>query len=400
MKKITIIIIAILLVTACNSKDRSSTDDYVKTININLAEHTLEFSSIFKDVKYILLDIPNDSFLIGDIDKMKVQNEELFLLSSRSIVSYNIHDGSAILSLKRQGNAPDEYTSISDMWIDDSIDILDPNEKRIKIYDRKGNFLFDMKIPTSAYSFFKIDHSNYFLYNSNMLTDENHHRLIHFNTESQKVENKYFPIDENMATYFFVMEFSIFNTFNNAITFFSNPDHVVHTVSTDKQPIAKYKLDFGKHTAPEAFFENKFENIADFSDEAYKREYIYFVNNFAENSRYIALSFIGGTPRGIYLTIYDKQNDQNQTGCFTIDDIKFPKNKFRIDSNYCFTVDEDNCYFLIQPDIFIETINHYKKELGELAFNDFLNTNKDIKTILNSTGFNEHSNPILVICKF
>lgn len=397
MKNILFILITILLATACSIS--SEKEDAVISIKVETANHTLKLSSFFKKISYIPLDAPNDSFLIGNINKIKVVNDEVFILTSRKLLSYDANDGNGNFYLRKNGKAPDEYISISDIWVDEFVEILDTNAKRIKRYDRKGNFLCDILIPSNAFSFHKLDSVNYILYNNNMLTDNNQHKLTFFNSATQNIEKKHFPIDKNIANYFFVRETSNFSSYSGVISFFSNPEHIIYT-NRNQELEAKYKLDFGKHTIPKTFFDTEFSDIAEFSKEAYKRGYIYFVNNLCENAQYIIFSFMAGEDRKSHLSIFNKSNLKDQTGTHILDDITFPGGKYKLIPNYCFTADAENFYFVIQPDVFIEMTNQCKSEWGDVVYQDFLNNNDNIRRIIDSPDFNEQSNPILVVCEF
>lgn len=141
-------------------------------------------------------------------------------------------------------------------------------------------------------------------------------------------------------------------------------------------------LDFGKHAVPEEFYKHKFSDIMEFSIEANKREYIYFVNNFSLNKEHILLSFF--LDKKCFWSIHAIPNDVNHTGNILEDDIN-SLSQINVDNlNTLFAMDEDALYFLISPEPFIEMCKD----------------NNEFSKMLINHNITEESNPLLVKCTF
>ena len=126
----------------------------------------------------------------------------------------------------------------------------------------------------------------------------------------------------------------------------------------------------------------KFSDIMEFSKEANKQEYVYFINNFSTDKEHILLSFL--LDKEYFWSLYNEIQKTTHTGSILKDDIN-NLSHFQIDNlNTLFAIDHEYLYFLMSAEQFIEISKNNKTFCKYIKDNDI----------------NEEHNPILVKCKF
>ncbi|MBE6300401.1 MAG: 6-bladed beta-propeller [Parabacteroides distasonis] len=132
-----------------------------KKTNVNVLHHDVPCVSLQSDIK--LSQLMSDSFLItpletidksilGRINKIKKYKGEFYILSNDQWIFHFDEKGKYVSSLRKRGNAPDEYTYINDfdiydidginqIWIADNQSIKIYNVDDL-IYQREINFPF------------------------------------------------------------------------------------------------------------------------------------------------------------------------------------------------------------------------------------------------------------------
>lgn len=395
------ILFFLLFLAACH-QPKTPIDEAVETISVDMEKAGLVDLSIpFQEITYTLLS-DADSFLVGEVDRMKIAGNKLYLITSNRLLSFDAGNGTPWISLQRSGNAPGAYISLDDMWIDtlrQEIELLDRNGKKIQTYNPQGVLLKERKIPFQSFAFCKYKEDDYLFYNNHVKSDVTTSRLVHYNVDKNTIKATFFPIDKHLANYFFVVEANNFNVTSTGCSFFSCPSNTLYQMSQDGQPTPRYHIDFGKNQAPKDFFEKDYADIADFATQAEKKDYIYFINNLAENNTHIIFSFRRGKEN--YWAIYHKEKAKLVTGQEISDGIHLPDIPLKIEyGNTAFALTDQAFYFLMQPSQWMELLEQHKQQLGEEKFNAFLSGHSQIQKIYHSKNFGEQSNPILVTCTF
>jgi hypothetical protein len=173
---------------------------------------------------------------------------------------------------------------------ENTIELLDMNGQKVLKYGFDAHFIKEFTTHFPSLAFHKISASDYFFYNSNRISDSTGHKLIQYNAETHKITATYFPINKHMATYFFILDANNFGTTSNLSFHYSSSD-TIYGFTDDYTPYPKYVLDFGRHHTPSSFYDEHYDDIADFSTKAAQRSYIYATGNFGENDYMAILSF-------------------------------------------------------------------------------------------------------------
>jgi hypothetical protein len=355
------------------------------------ANHTnvLNLSDFFTDISYIPL---SDSFLIGEIERAKIYDDKLFLLTNKSVLIFDINSGKSLSSIKHFGKGPGEYISLYDMLYDTNdktVELLDMNNQKVLKYGLDNQFISEFKTSFSSFSFRKTDPFTYLFYNNNMTSNITSHKLIQYNAKTSKIIADYFPIDKHLASYFFVLDVNNFGSATNP-SFHFCPSDTIYGFTDNDELYPKYVLDFGKYHTPQSFYRKNYSDIFDFSVKAVRESYIYTYTNFCENDHIAAFYF--RNDQKLYWTFYDKNTHTVWTIDKWLDDYHFSTSVDIDYRNVQFILDTDYLYFFFLPDQLIGLMekenNFQKKDQNELS------------NIYNSSDFSEESNPILVKCRF
>jgi hypothetical protein len=389
MKHIIIGILGNLVFLNCSH----SIQKEVETASITIdADHpkTLKLSDFFTDISYVLL---SDSFLVSTIERTKIFDDKLFLLTNRSVLIFDMNSGKALLNVRHAGNGQGEYISLYDMLYDkneNTIELLDMNEQKVLKYGMDGRFISEFKTSFYSFSFYKINRSTYLFYNNNMISDITHHKLIRYDAQSSKISASYFPVNNHLASYFFVVDTNNFGSATN-LSFHFCPSDTVYGFTDDYEPYARYVLNFGKHQTPSSFYKENYGDILDFSLKAGRNSYIYTCSNFCENDHVAAISFRYNDDN--YWTLYEKKEQKTCAFDRWIDDYHSDTPIKITYGNGPFAMDETYLYFFLQADQLIDLMEKEKRNLR--------NNHPDIlDEIYHSADFSEESNPIIVKCKF
>lgn len=385
MKYLNLFILSCFLFS-CSSQDVQS-ELKIQSIKADVDNaETLFFSNYFEEVSYVPLET-SDTFLLGLVTRMIINDNDLYLQSGKSIFKFSLETGKGILNLSKLGNGPKEYKSLFDFSIDkknENIEILDNNGKKIFTYSSEGDFLTSKEIPFMPFSFMKLNDDTYLFYNSNLSSDFSSSKIVTYNPVSQIKGDEYFTIDKNMANYFFLGDEKVFNTTSKNVYCHISPLDTIYVYKGKKGFVPTYYLDFVNHAAPTTFYDRKYRDIMEFSEAAQKNQYIYSLSNYSVNDKEDVL-FSYRLGKTFYWTF--------KLGVGTVITINSFKDDFNSSPsipltyhNSSYYLSNDFLYFLISAEQFLEICN-------------VDSTSNEIKELIKSQNISEQSNPIIVKCK-
>jgi hypothetical protein len=154
MKKYLYLICLSVLVS-CGTKNTVVQDGKaLYTIDVDKLKHqnTIYASSIFKSVRTIILEDTDDA-LIGDISRIKVSNNYIFVLDAWIAKKLFVFDknGKYLRQIGSKGQGPGEYLTIMDFCIDAEkreVYILDYFPKKVHKYNLDtGEYISSINLP-------------------------------------------------------------------------------------------------------------------------------------------------------------------------------------------------------------------------------------------------------------
>lgn len=386
MKKYLLVSFLSLLFVSCTSDSSRNNDLQISSIKANLEKaQALQASDYFEDVSYIPLET-SDDFLLSYIGKMSIIGNNIYLMSNKSVYTFNLNTGKGALRLSKLGSGANEYKSLFDFIVDDStgnIEILDNNAKKVIAYSPEGNYLYSLDLPFMPFSFFKHSADTYSFYNSNLESDYSSFKIVNYNVKNQAKNDEYFPIDKNMAEYFFLGDEKIFYKSSTGLYVHISPTDTIYEYRKNGEFVPSIHLDFLNHSAPASFYEKKFRDIMEFSEAATHNGYIYALSNFAVNKKDVIFSY--RWEKSFYWTLRLGTNTERTVKEWK-DDFHFTKPTALNYHNSAYWLDDDYFYFLITGEQFLGL---HAKDIKKEWFSE----------LVKNTEITEQSNPILVKCK-
>ena len=239
-------LLVILLQSCINSEEQDSPPIFnnasfqVIRIDTDLETDTVKHSDFARDFEYIELEA-NENSLIGEIDKMKVDDKYIYILDKDITKSLLVFDrtGNFVTKVGRQGKGPGEYNTINDFAIaaNNRIVISDWSNKSLLFFE---NFKFknEQKVEERLESV-TFDGSHYY-FKIFLMDQISTHELMVTN-KNLAILSKHFPVPEGTEPVY-VMPYN-FRHYGDSITFFRFFRNKVYRLK-DGKIFPKYYFDF------------------------------------------------------------------------------------------------------------------------------------------------------------
>jgi len=203
-KKLYYILLIILF--SCskqNNQQELSLNGEYYTIDLDAnKESSLPLSSLFKNVRTIILETNEDSF-IGEVNNLQVFDGYIYIFDSDKAKNLFVFDleGKFIRKIGRLGNGPGEYTKITDFTLDtdNRIIYLRNQDNRVHKYNLDGTYIHTITIQAPNSHAFFIQYYNGKLY-SNYLgwqQSQDDYMLLQIDPADGKILFSSLPLEHN-----------------------------------------------------------------------------------------------------------------------------------------------------------------------------------------------------------
>ena len=140
--------ISLVLLLICSSCIDTKVDSIF--INLEHAESSINYSSIFERVEYINLDAGEECLLSG-IKKIYFDSDTLIFQDSKNegVFVFNLKDHKLVSHINRIGQGPEEYHKDNAIAVDSTsnlIHIYDMMNFKVNVYTYKGEYAYSYKI--------------------------------------------------------------------------------------------------------------------------------------------------------------------------------------------------------------------------------------------------------------
>ncbi|MCU4177829.1 6-bladed beta-propeller [Carboxylicivirga sp. N1Y90] len=345
MRNLAIIYI-LLIFTNCkmHKNEQVIIDVYSNEIKSKLS------TEIAREFEYISLETNNNS-IIGQVDKVHVNDSNLFILDRRNAKALFVFDlsGNYKHKLNSHGKGPGEFLNPQDFSIDkDSGDIflLDFGNKILK-YNSKGEFEREIRLGKSMRQVTNIlIYENKIFAYANRLSEEYKYTLCSYSMEGTLLES-FYPYEEvsegifNMASPLYVK--------NDSLHFFNIYDREIQ-VLTENGFKTKQIFDFGVNFLPSGMLGYLAGNIDGATD------YAIFGKECVEGANYSYLTIID---KNVFKhCIYSKKDNRS----YLINKIVNDSDFFRYPEYY----HEGYFYSVIEPQWVINNKEKYNGMIEKL----------------------------------
>lgn len=174
----------------------------VVTISDDFKSYTLDselpaerFADLIESVEVMRLEETSNS-LLSYIHEIHKTTDQLLLTSGKEsdLFVFDLN-GDFVRKINRQGDGPEEYSDITDLWLEnDTIAIYSRNQRKVMKYDLKGDFIMVDKLPNQAGHIYSYRNGYAMEMNYYPINDTSYYRFVVLNRQLEPV-NKYFEIE-------------------------------------------------------------------------------------------------------------------------------------------------------------------------------------------------------------
>jgi hypothetical protein len=365
MKKIIIILSLFCLFSKCtcssdNGKQGSvSTDGNVLTLKFDFDKDPVNIHSTGLISKVELLNLDCEEAIFGQIDKIIKYKNRIYLLDKQQTYSVFIYDtvGKFVNVIEDQGQGPNEYIHLSDIFInqeDETLNLISSNSKILK-YDLDGNFLTMVRIPQRFSQISKIKNGYVGCMSNRIDNIDKQQYNVWTLSNTMELKEGFLEIDPTWNSK--SINRRVFSNYENKIYYTTPLDFNVYCLEDNVFSVV-CTFDFGKYTWPEGYKEfDKYEKLI---DEVGMGHYFYIssIDNFQETKNHLIANVLHkGQTR---LCIYNKQ-----TGKTYIAEPDTYRDELLIPFGRLINADENAIYTLV------DASNIKRIHDGKDAYNDF-----------------------------
>jgi hypothetical protein len=315
MKKIQIQIISVLLIVLWSCTSTTNNNKTIEEFRIDISK-VKKLDKFYPTISaYEFITLQEDSLIkLGEINKIIFYNDNIYISDARKAKGVFIYnkEGALLSTINRLGHGIGEYTNIGDFDIDKStnnIYILDPQLRKILIYDKKGIFLRDIKLDFIAKSFIITD--KYLVFDKFNMMERDKNEVINNNLlicdRKGKILNGFLPIDKDLSSYSMGALNGLKENINGTISYLPPlSSHIYNYDISQGKMVNQLQIDFGNEWPSKSFFKGK-QHPSRIVKLMKEKNLINFLN-YSENDNFICLEFLHGTNKIIG---YISKNDHS-----------------------------------------------------------------------------------------
>ena len=274
---------------------------------------SIKVDNLFKNIKYVRLETKNESLLDDNIDKIESKNGIIYIKDNKSSGPEEFlfdEKGKYLRYIDRCGQGPEEYINGVNIAINDkgNVSFADRSGERIVTYTSEGNFISRINLSGIDLKDLTYLNDTILVLRSDMFQAGYKYHILNLSTG--KVVKSLYQKEYRPYHMWFTESLTARHGRVIAAGYQSN-DIVEITLDT---AMVKYTLNIGNKMPPSGFWEKQP------SYDVTKREeksngYIGHIPFFAENERYMFISFMGslGQENLQSLALVDKQTGKSRT---------------------------------------------------------------------------------------
>ncbi|MDR2120652.1 MAG: 6-bladed beta-propeller [Tannerella sp.] len=307
MGKILYIILALIMVVACNQRNSRMQESVTVKIDLGATpnrESATDFQKHFSIDKLIPLET-SDSSLLGVISQVIVSGENIFILDmlQNSIFRFNI-DGNFTGKISHQGQGPHEYIKARSIAVvNDELYVSDLT--RILQYNLDGKHLKTFSMEDQKTYQLIVNKSGDMIVAGSYIDEY----MLNVYDSSWNKTASYFPRDEQLA------DMTLTRTTYNSLGFYNDGifitnyfDPTVYYIKNNEvKPLVKF--DFGINNIPNDFFacppEEKLDKFT-----AYRGKSVMGISGVTVSDDWIIFYLEEGPASGSSIMFYDRKQNE------------------------------------------------------------------------------------------
>jgi hypothetical protein len=302
----------------------------------------------FKNIKSIDIDPDNvkviplettEQSLLYSINKIQFWKNKIIVFTHYKLCVFD-DNGKFLFNVSRKGEGPEEYSALSNFFIqDEHINLFDSDTRRLLSFDENGKFISSTAMnPDENRHFpavlYPTDNDSYYIAKNRFEGDQ-------AQTPTLSVWTKEYKLVREINGRYLTTGLSVpdlFSCYKDNILYWELLNDTIFSIHDYKQIIPKYYVDFQEKSIPA--YEKTGKDLYELIQYTNRPEVI---DRFAarigyvrEDEQYIRLIF--WFQKRLHYVKYDKNNQLASTYCFT-------GNKLNADLNYFMDIRNDNLIF-------------------------------------------------------
>jgi hypothetical protein len=237
-------IVTIILLYSCS---QSLDNKQIQKIRFDPSESTDGYLEKEMEDFYFVPLGTNREFLITQIDKIFLTNNEIIVTDLGHSIFVFDRKGNCKYKVQAKGKGPGEYSGMSDALFDEKkkqLEVLDNSDKKILYYSLTGEFLYEKQIP----DYYKLAGNRFYKNKGIYYFDrvqgkrEDGMRIASYDEKRMNFILSFLPIPKQMVNFRYVYHHAI-DTYKNTVYYLPDMDDKIYKFSSDSiTPV--YELDY------------------------------------------------------------------------------------------------------------------------------------------------------------
>jgi hypothetical protein len=326
-KFLKITLVLSLLLSGCINPGKPEHTDFSsiekdknhKNVSFDLTEEPVNISDIgmIRDMDIINLDCDE---VFSNIDKIIRYMNRIYIMDNSQTYSIYIYDtmGNFVNSISRQGQGPEEYVQLSDIFIDSTkstLNVLSRVDKKILEFDLDGRQCLGIKKTPLVFSNMTKIKNGYLGYAANYIQGVDEKYSVYKLSDRMELKDAFFEIDKTWISKVLGGGLAL-SSYNDKIHYITPMDFNIYSIEDNKVSIA-YTFDFGDAAWPEHLKEwREPDEIRDYIMRKVRRFY-----RFQETDNYLMTDVLYMGQR--LMCVYNKNSDKSYLARLGVNEDKY-----------------------------------------------------------------------------
>ncbi|MFY0592878.1 6-bladed beta-propeller [Roseivirga sp.] len=297
----------IIFCLSCGSEKPSITDDEptqkdgFQSFKLDLKEDKIRFVDLIESLKITRLEETEES-LLRYVDRVMFHEDKMVFPGNQGAFYIYSNNGEFLSKFNRKGQGPEEYSRLTDVWLEDGILNVHSTGKSVTRYDLAGNFIDRDRMTEQAVHAYPYEGGYLLDMNLSYTLDSLKYSLVTLD-EEMKLDKTFLPFDKYPGFRFSLPSNSLFEL-GDVLFYLREMGNTVYKVTADT--IAPYILyDFGD----DWYFKPGVEIKGDFSEEQRRKKQAWFVLNHLGTDYIYLYTTLG--PRMDYSFFIDREDKKS-----------------------------------------------------------------------------------------
>lgn len=204
MKVFSAVLLLFLVSCVGNSDDHNTNGasedlDQFTTYEIDIHSKPVSFFDLVEEVEIVRLEETPES-LLSRVNQLRFTNDFMIFPGGKGDVYIFNRDGSFVNKINNRGPGPDEYSFVSEYWIDEVINIYDAQGSRVQRYSLSGDYLGSQSLTYNGAFLYPMKEGGYVLDRNLRVQDSLNFNVVLLDDSFEKVVAlNPFQLDENRS---------------------------------------------------------------------------------------------------------------------------------------------------------------------------------------------------------